>query len=182
MQNGGASVVSYTCRANPRYMGWREDMCPLLFAAQFNPRTRLQSVELDAATWTLTEAFRPMMSLFILYYLDTRASPSEPLPFWMVLFGIVYNEDGAVVRGHCPCFRPRTNGLQEDREEVGWRARSWAVDTFHCEALAGSPSARGPLLFILNRIQGHCKLVLERLKAWEGYCDACQLLGVPPPH
>jgi hypothetical protein len=178
MQNGGTPVVSYTCRANPRYMGWREDMCPLLFAAQFNPREHLHSGELDAAIWTLTEAFRPMMTLFILYYLDTRASPSEPFPFWMVLFGIVYNEDGMVVRGHIPCFQPRTNGLREDSEELGWRARSWMVETSYSDALAYPPFHRGPLLSTPNPIQGHYRLVLERLKAWEGYGRACQLLGI----
>jgi hypothetical protein len=152
-------------------------MCPLLFAAHFNSGQEHSLYERDLANWELAETFQPMMTLFILYYLDTRTSTSDPFPSWMVLFGMVYTESGVIVRGHSPCFQPQTNGPPDIGEELGWRATSWDVYEDECNTLLRPPNRR-PLFSILNRIQRHSKQVFECLKAWEGYGRACQLLGV----
>jgi hypothetical protein len=116
-----------------------------------------------------------MMVIFILYYLDTRVSTDDPMPPWMILFGIHYNENGVVVRSHSPCFLP---SLPSGFGVTGgnWRATSSVVNAGHDWDLYKLPLHRGPLLNTLNRIQGHCAYVLDRLRAWEGYERACQLL------
>jgi hypothetical protein len=169
------SVITYTCRAAPQYLGWREDMCPLLFAAQFSASEAFRRPGLDLAIWKLDQAFQPTMALLTLYYLDTRLSPSDPLPSWMVLFGLVYTESSVYIRGHCPHLRNDTQDVRNIAETPWWTATSWDVES-HKEMLLFAPKFRGRLLCTLCDIQRHCKLVLEHLKAWEGYGRACRLL------
>jgi hypothetical protein len=174
MNSNHLPVVDYICRATTRSIGWHEEMCPLLFAAQFDINQDFNRCGKHSAAQALAAVFQPMMVIFILYYLDTRISTDDPMPPWMVLFGIYYNENGIVIRGHYPSFQPP----MESHPDIcsGWIATSSIVETVHRWALLGSPHRRGPLISTLNRIQGHCLHVLERLKAWEGYEPACRLL------
>jgi hypothetical protein len=152
-------------------------MCPVLFAAQFSPSEAFRRPGLDLAIWKLDQAFRPTMALLTLYYLDTRTSPSDPLPFWMVLFGLVYTESSVHIRGHCPHLRTDSRDAQNGLATPTWTTTSWDVRSYK-EILLLAPEFRELLLCALNDIQGHCKSVLEHLKAWEGYGRACQLLGI----
>ena len=97
-----------------------------------------------------------MVTLFTLYYLDTRTNHEEPMPDWMVLFGAV------------PLFRLPENQLPD----VG----NWEWGTSNCRISGGRGNVTGnPLweratpLATLYRIQGHCQHVLECLKCRDGY-------------
>jgi hypothetical protein len=153
-------------------MGWHEDLCPLLFAAQLHHQSRSNSM----ARRALASVFRPMMLLFLIYFLDTRKSVSDIMPPWMVLFGIVYTENGVDVYSHRLCFIPATHPDIPVEEDGEWRGVSWHINDFHYQAFLEPPSARGQLLCTLNRIQGHCRYVLSQLKAWDGYERAARLL------
>ena len=157
-------------------MGWREDMCPVLFAAHFDPFLDGQYWLDDEAVLTMfTAVFQPMISLFILYYLDTRTTSDDPMPLWMVPFGMTYTRSGMMIWGHCPWFR---SAADNDKRGSGWSAHHWQAAHMHDSTLRMSTAERGPLLGTLNHIQGHCKYVLEQLRAWEGYdrAYACELL------
>jgi hypothetical protein len=166
--------IDYICRATPQSIEWRADMCPVLFAAQHDPDVDHLRDQCSAAR-KLASVFHPMMAIFILYYLDTRLSTDDPMPPWMVLFGIQYNESGVIIRLHSPRFQPSLP-TPFGSKSGSWRAASSVVNPRHQWDMLGLPCYRGPLLTTLNRIQGHCAYVLDRLKAWEGYERACQLL------
>jgi hypothetical protein len=167
-------VVDYVCRATSHSIGWHEKMRPVLFAAQFDPHEDYYRQDKQSAAWRLASVFQPMMTMFILYFLDTRICTDDAMPPWMVLFGIYYNESGMIIRAHSPCFQPSVDSRPGIHS--GWRATSLVVEADYRWAMLEMPHRRGPLLSTLNRIQGHCVHVLERLKAWGGYERACQLL------
>ena len=149
-------------------------MCPVLFAAHYNPGSDDRYWNDDKTVLLmLTAVFQPMMSLFILYYLDTRVSPEAPIPSWMVLFGITYTWSGMEIWGHSPWFLSDVNS---GGNESIWSARRWKASHLHNTAFRGRFMERCAFLGSLNRIQGHCKYVLEQLRVWEGYDRACELL------
>ncbi|KIM24090.1 hypothetical protein M408DRAFT_41217, partial [Serendipita vermifera MAFF 305830] len=152
--------VDYACRATTKSMNWREEMCPLLFAAHFCP---LEDGETPSPSMQMAATFRPMISLLILYYLDTRTKIDDLIPPWMILFGITYDRNGLVVWGHTPWSQ------QEHDGESRWSAKIWNLSDTYSEILRVPPSDRGTLLSMLNRIQGHCQYVLQQLKTWDGY-------------
>jgi len=177
MKDQPLSTVDYICRATPQSIGWREDMCPVLFSAQYDPHPLSFQRDPHSVTGKLASVFQPTMAILILYYLDTRISTDDPMPPWMILFGIHYNESGFVIRQHSPHFQPSTP-FSFDAERGGWRANSSIIHDDHRWDLLKLPQHRGALLATLNRIQGHCAHVLHFLKAWDGYERACQLLMV----
>ncbi|KIM27706.1 hypothetical protein M408DRAFT_24354 [Serendipita vermifera MAFF 305830] len=173
---GQPPIIDYICRATPEAMGWQEDMCPVLFVAQSCP-SRVRNWPFDSRpdTSKIAAAFQPMISLFILYYLDTRITVDDPIPRWMILFGATYSESEVQIWAHYPWLLVKSG--EEGREEE-WCALSRKSQSYDFEVWRGHPTERGVLLGGLNRIQGHCKYVMHQLKAWEGYDRACKLLGL----
>jgi hypothetical protein len=115
-----------------------------------------------------------MITLFILYYLDQRISTDDPMPSWMMLFGVVYNTQGFHLQAYYPSFCPPAQALPGER--WGWGAR---VDTLAANAtqiLCTPPPRRGHAITELSRIQGHCRHVLEKLSSWDGYERAYERL------
>ena len=154
----------YSCRVPPTEIGWPPELCPLLFAAQYKGDDQAEAKRVLACS------FHPMMILLLLYYLDTRTSEEEPLPSWMVLFGIIYNEHGLSIHAHYPDVVNLSDNSSNSIRHV-WGARSYQL---------GNPldhfwdrNSRPYILGTLYRIQGHCRHVLEQLKSWRGYRQAC---------
>ncbi|KIM22270.1 hypothetical protein M408DRAFT_28820 [Serendipita vermifera MAFF 305830] len=172
---GRPPSTDYVCRAIPEAMGWQEEMCPVLFVVQSCPcRLRDCGYDTRAVTAKLAAVFQPMISLFILYYLDTRVTPDAPIPPWMILFGATYSQSEVKIYAHYPWLLEKSG---EDREEE-WCALSEKVASYAFRVWQGRVTERGVLLGALNRIQGHCKYVMHQLKAWDGYDRAYKLLGL----
>lgn len=114
------------------------------------------------------------MTLFILYYLDTRSTLDEPMPPWLVLFGAIYDGDGLYHQACYPSFEPRP---KSSSTAWGWGVKAVILDRDGQGALSNHTQTRGIILAELYRIQGHCIYVLERLKTWDGYDRACRLLS-----
>jgi hypothetical protein len=169
--SGPPPVVDFTCRVKPDTMGWPDELSPLLFAAHYAGSDR------EHAIVQLAKAFQPMMTLFILYYLDCRASRKEVMPSWMILFGIVYGESGLSIRAHYPCFNPSPISSKSTRSR-GWGSASHSMGNDYVGLIYDDPSRRSSLLATLNRIQGHCLYVMQRLQAWNGYKAAVSRLLV----
>lgn len=158
-----ATVVDYICCAKPSNARSFGDIRLLLFAAQYEKDDARSAVEL------LAKAFQPMMTLFILYYLDTRTSREALMPSWMVLFGIVYDENGFSVQSYFPSFQLPLEGSSHLHQDVGWTANAWSVTNEECETMRRAPNQRGTMIGILMRLQSHCRHVLEQLEKWDGY-------------
>ncbi|KIM21480.1 hypothetical protein M408DRAFT_29549 [Serendipita vermifera MAFF 305830] len=176
------STVDYICRATPKATGWHEDMCPVLFAAHPCPRTvGGWWHDRQLVTSKLATVFQPMISLFILYYLDTRTTVDDPIPRWMILFGASFNESQVEIWAHSPWLLGQSKRLWEPERKGSkeeWSALSERSAIYHYRGWRGPPVQKGVLLGALNRIQGHCNYVLHKLKAWDGYERACKLLGL----
>jgi hypothetical protein len=154
-----APIIDYTCRARHVSFGQNQKFQPLLFAAQSSREGTRQAVE------QLALAFQPMMTLFILYYLDTRTHPGEAMPHWMVLFGVVYREDGLFVQAYHPSFNITLPPSEDSNCVSGWGAHSlqlWRQQYLY-SVMITEQWRRGPALEILRTIQGHCNVVLEHL-------------------
>jgi hypothetical protein len=158
--------LDYSCRVSSAEMGWPPELCPLLFAAQYKANDHARAKRI------LASAFHPMMILLILYYLDTRNSVEDPLPSWMVLFGVVYDERGISIHAHHPEIVDRPHYQSGSTERV-WGARSRQLGKPYEEFWEWSLGRRPKMLATLCRIQGHCRYVLDRLKSWQGYRQAC---------
>lgn len=159
--------LDYSCRVRPEEIGWPSDLCPLLFAAQYQSNGREQA---EAA---LALAFHPMMILFTLYYLDTRTSAEEALPSWMVLFGLIYDEKGIRLQAHYPSVNREATTSQP---VYGWGATALSDGEpfeFYTLHSGNSPFRKPYLMAMLNRLQGHCRHVFEKLKSWDGFRQAC---------
>jgi hypothetical protein len=156
------TIVDYICRAKISNGSPFEEIPLLLFAAQYRGGNQT-AVEL------LAKAFQPMMTLFILYYLDTRISREAVMPAWMVLFGIIYDEDGISVQSYFPSFKLPPHTDQGQAVDIGWTANAWTVTTAECDTMRRAPNFRGAMTNLLVRLQGHCRYVLEQLRQWDGY-------------
>jgi hypothetical protein len=147
-------------------MGWPPELCPLLFAAQYKGKDCAQAERVLACS------FHPMMILLLLYYLDTRTSAEEPLPPWMVLFGVTYDERGLSIHAHYPEVVDLPDNGSDPTRRV-WGAHSDRLGKGLEDFWGWDITTRPYILGTLYRIQGHCRHVLERLKSWRGYQQAC---------
>lgn len=158
-------------RVPQRELDWDPQLAPVLFAAVSSPK---EARNLQKAT-ELAYVFHPMMILFIIFYLDTRQSPGEPIPPWMCLFGLVYTEEGFVVHAHFPVFH--WDDADSDRlcSPHRWGARSIII-TRTCLSAFTQSHGRSQSLALLLRVQSHARWVLEELKKWDGYEPAFRAL------
>jgi hypothetical protein len=171
VQGSHIPTIDYTCRAVDFSFGSHQKLYPLLYAAQYEKGDRL------SATHKLAIAFQPMMMLFILYYLDTRTRRDEPMPAWMFLFGAVYNDTGFTHHIYHPVFRPPAQIRHVPAHDWGWgavqadfRVCKYNVTTFPALGMSIPLAA-------LDRVQGHCRHVLECLSKWDGYQQALDRLS-----
>jgi hypothetical protein len=147
---------------------WGPLATPVIFAAQY-----IRHDHAEAYT-QLAQVFHQTIIVLILYYLDTRRSMDDPLPSWMYLYGIVYDDDGFDTVAHYPLF---WSG-KEKGGRYGWGASSRLMNRRFYDIFSESPQSRGPGLASLLRIQSHNKFILNQLQAWDGYGRSVQLLTV----
>ena len=152
-------------RVPQRELDWDPRLAPVLFAAVSStsePKNLQKAAE-------LAYIFHPMMILFILFYLDTRRSPGDPIPPWMCLFGLVYTETGFAVHAHFPVFHWDDGDPDRVCSSDRWGARSILITSKCIFAFKQQYDGRSRALALLLRIQSHARWVLEELKKWDGY-------------
>ena len=164
LQVGHSSTADYSCRALGSAIGWRDDLAPVLFAAHDEGQNVREALEILAST------FHQTMILFILYYLDTRATWDELMPRWMLLFGITYSSErqGLEIHAYHPIFNTPKEA-DAPPSSGSWGAVSTNIIPSLDDIWTVAPWNRERLLMVLARIQGHCVDVLRRLRAWQGY-------------
>lgn len=174
LRKARSTVANYICRTTLWDNCTSKDSTLPIFAAHY-----LGGNESDAIH-VLGEALRPMMIIFILYYLDSRKSEDERMPWWLVLFAVIYDERGILIRAYHPTLRT-INSASSDHPacciEANWTvcSRNVSMDFLH-EDMLPPPDYRGNLFGPLYRIQGHCRYVIEQLKQWKGLESALKRL------
>lgn len=166
-QYGPPPVIDYACQATLGNIPLRKHSL-MLFGVQYKRFDTKRAVE------TLAKAFQPMMTLFILYYLDTRTSLEEEMPWWMVLFGVLFDKEGVLIQSFYPVFNPHSH--QSRSVDIGWGANSTTVTDYYNDTMRRPPYDRNRTLGIFYRIQGHCGFVFEQLSRWDGLQRAFERL------
>jgi hypothetical protein len=115
----------------------------------------------------LAGAFHATLIILILYYLDTRQSIEDRLPPWMIVYGIVYNKTGFLIRQHCPIYYQKDDERRQ-AGSYGWGAITFPICYFD-NAFTNPPGPRPRALAALQRLSGHAQHILEKLQNWEGY-------------
>jgi hypothetical protein len=155
-----ASIVS------PQRLDWKAAHLPILFAAQHCVKG-----DESRASAQIAYALHQTLLTFVLYYLDTRCSLHERLPAWMVVYGIIYHDEGFTVRAHFPVF----HFSAADTGEWTPRTFGWAFYSVPVISFGGSSgnwkqrSWRRSEVATLLRIQSHTRQMLHRLQEWTGH-------------
>ena len=130
--------------------------------------------ELDAAT-ELAYSFHQVMMLLVLYYLDHRRGIGDPLPTWMFLYGLTFDEMGFVIRIHHPIYLFETIcAPRHDR----WGAYSFHAQSDYQELFNPSLIGRPLALAALLRIRSHAHYVFSQLRNWDGYAAALHTVSI----
>lgn len=147
---------------------WDPRDSPILFAARYiEDLSYPPEVEhVGTLAWT----FHSTIIIFILYYLDTRKSPSEPLPTWMATYGMVYSRQGTVLYRHFPTVSNVGGG------SLQWGATAVCCSLEYNEVFRTTSAQRTHAMAMFYRLQSHMRLVLEKLCTWDGYKRAKQVL------
>jgi hypothetical protein len=129
---------------------------PILLAAQYNNGDERTAIE------QLAQIFHTTLVLFVLYYLDLRGSLDQQIPKWMVLYGIVYNEEGFTIKEFFPTFH-----FGKDKTfPFNWGACSASTTSF-TGTFQLPPANRSRSLMALTRIRSHARAILQRFVEWK---------------
>jgi hypothetical protein len=129
---------------------------PILLAAQYNDGNERAAIE------QLAQAFHSTIVLFILYYLDLRDSLDQQIPKWMVLYGIIYNEEGFTIKEFYPAF----HFGKDNTFPFNWGACSASAASF-IGTFRLPPANRSRSLMALMRIRSHARAILQRFVEWK---------------
>lgn len=137
-------------------------------------RSYAPGCELEAAT-ELAYSFHQTMMLLVLHYLDHRRSTDDPLPPWMFLYGLTFDEMGFWIRIHHPIY------LFEAIHDSGhgrWGAYSFLALSEYRELFEPSLGGRAVALAALLRIRSHAHYVFSQLEKWDGYAAALYSVSI----
>lgn len=114
----------------------------------------------------LAQMLHSSLVLLILYYLDTRKTRNEPLPWWLTLFGVSYTASTARIYALFPrtCKDP-------DTQEIRWSFNVSLLTALHSETELFPPlniTLRKYLIVALLRIREHIAVLSEHLVQWQG--------------
>jgi hypothetical protein len=163
-------TLSLASLVSPQRLQWKSTQLPVLFAA----RHCLKGNENNAAAQMAYALHQTLLTL-VLCYLDTRHALHEPLPTWMVVYGIIYHEEGFSIQAHFPVFHfsPVDTGEWTPRT-FGWAFYSVPVRTYNTFSPL-SDSRRRELVTLL-RLQSHARFMLRQLQEWTGHERTLRLL------
>jgi hypothetical protein len=137
---------------------WDPLKIPFLFAAQYIDD------DMEKAVTHVKSTLRTALTVLILLYLDTRKTVDDPIPAWMSIYSIMYDETRVVIVSNYPTFRKVRPADREPR---------WWLQSFHSVAFRrpfnDRHNGKGYLLSTLLRIQSHGRHLLKRLQEWQGY-------------
>ena len=156
----------------PASVYWDDATAPILFAVE-----RYSDVDADthdardAAATRLAVVFHPMMRLLLEYYLTHRTANNEPMPEWMVLFGVVVDDKSGY---EAVAFYPTWHPVREPStgQPVGWGATALVGDIQYSDMMLQNPYRRFPPVETLNLLQAHNMVTLGHLQSWPGYRSA----------
>jgi hypothetical protein len=137
---------------------WDPLKIPFLFAAQYIDD------DLEKAVAHAKSILRTALTILILFYLDTRKSVDDPIPIWMVIYSVMYDEREVVIVSNYPTFRKVKPTDHEPR---------WWLQSYHSLAFSkpfnDRLNGKCHLLSTLLRIQSHGRHLLKRLQEWQGH-------------
>jgi hypothetical protein len=160
--------VDVACIPSAQTLPWSHFLTPVLLAAQYNDGNRRHSAEILAHTFHYT------IIIFILYYLDSRSNEEDPIPSWMILLGIIYDEQGFIIQEYYPTLSCDEKMSNSGHVSCKWTACSHESASFGRTFTYGPPSRSDALAAIL-RIHSHARYILKKLEAWSGYKHIVQL-------
>ena len=130
--------------------------------------------EFEAAT-ELAYSFHQAMMLLVLHYLDHRRSIDDPLPPWMFLYGLTFDELGFAIRIHHPIYLLEA---VHDRGDDRWGAYSYRVQSEYQDVFGPPFAGKALALAALLRIRSHAHYVFSQLKNWDGYAAALHSISI----
>jgi hypothetical protein len=165
-------ALSLASLVPPQGLQWEREQLPILFTAQ----QRLKGNDNDAIAQMASALHQTLLTL-VLYYLDTRHALDEQLPVWMVVYGIVYHDEGFSIQAHYPVFHfsPVDTGEWTPRT-FGWAFYSVPVQINGHSTFSLLSDSRRREIATLLRLQSHARYVLSRLQEWTGYERTLRLL------
>ena len=87
------------------------------------------------------------------------------MPKWLVLYGLIYNEEGYYIRSHIPFYK---------KDLGGWSIESHIATEFPSFQESYYQRSRGYAMLL--RIRSHINYMICRLQEWQGYQKALALL------
>ena len=161
-------------------MYWDDAIAPIAFAAErYSDIDAYHHDNRDAAVVRLAMVFHPMMQLFLAYYLAHRTANNEPMPEWMMLFGVVFDDQsGYEVVGFYSTWHPARD--PSTGQPVGWGATAVFANLRESGMMVESSWRRVPLMETIGMLQAHNMVTLGHLQSWPGYCDAAQKCAMTP--
>jgi len=156
----------------PQGLQWKREQLPVLFAAQ-----HCLTGNENHATAQLAHALHQTLLTLVLYYLDTRHALDEQLPVWMVVYGILYHDEGFSIQAHFPVFHfsPVDTGKWTPRT-FGWAFYSVPVQLNRRSPFSPLNDSRRGEIATLLRLQSHARHMLCQLQEWTGYERTLRLL------
>jgi hypothetical protein len=154
--------VDIICFPTSTALPWDPPVRPVLLAAQYINRDERAAIE------QVAEAFHRTLVLFILYYLALRKSSDEMIPKWMVLYGILYNEEGFSIQEFYPVAHFDSHAVSSTHSTFSWKAASISTANF-MECFSSPPYYRATAIAALLRIRSHAGGILQKLKEWDSY-------------
>ena len=177
----GACPVAPTLIARaPASIYWDDGTAPIAFAVErYSDIDAYHHDNRDAAVVRLAVVFHPMMQLFLEYYLAHRADNNEAMPEWMILFGVVFDDQfGYEAVGLHPTWHPTRD--PPTGQPVGWGATARIGNIRDSDMMVKSPWRHMRLMETIGMLQAHNMVTLGHLQSWPGYCDAAQKCAMTP--
>jgi hypothetical protein len=154
--------VHIICFPTPAALPWTPPVRPVLLATQYISGDERAAIE------QVAEIFHRTLVLFILYYLDVRKSSDEMIPKWMVLYGVLYNEEGFSIQEFYPVAHFDAHDLSSTHSTFSWKAASISTAVF-MDFFSTPPYYRATAIAALLRIRSHAGGILRKLKEWDSY-------------
>jgi hypothetical protein len=165
-------TLSLASLVPPRELHWEREQLPVLFTAQYC----IKGNEKDA-TAQIAYALHQTLLTLVLYYLDTRETLDEQLPTWMVVYGLVYHEEGFSIQAHFPVFHfSRVDTGEWTPRTFGWAFYSVPVQTNMRSPFSSLSESRRTEIATLLRLQSHARHMLSRLQEWTGHKRTLRVL------
>ena len=111
----------------------------------------------------LAAAFHPTIQFFVECYLRIRRVDTEPMPAWMTLFGIIYDDNGLQIIAFFPMYDPTDTGAHSGIDGGAWSAAAASLRLPLVRLMHRKVHQRCPIPEVLICVQRHANSVLKHL-------------------